>query len=171
MKVTRNSPTQLILSDTPWFIGISLMFFILAFVGAGLFMVTQGGEGIWFGIFFALFGGGMGVGAFCTFVRRVQVILDRDKDSIVIRRQSVFGYEAVEHKLSNLSHAETEQTVSRRDSSSSTLYRPVLILDEGMSAGQHPIVEAFSSGRGAREMADAVNEWLPARQEEARIKA
>lgn len=164
MKVTRNTPNQLILSYTPWFIGISLVFFILAFVGAGVFLASEGGEGILFGIFFALFGGGMGFGAFCAFVRRVQVILDRNENSILIRRQSVFGYDAVEHKLSNLSHAEIESTTSRSDNGTSTLYRPVLILDEGMSAGRHPVVEAYSSGRGAHRLVDAVNGWLPARK-------
>ena len=164
MKVTRNTPSQLILSNTPWFIGITLVFFILAFVGAGVFLASEGGEGILFGIFFALFGGGMGFGAFCAFVRRVQVILDRNKNSILIRRQSVFGYDAVEHELSNLSHAETESTTSRSDNGTSTLYRPVLILDEGMSAGRHLIVEAYSSGRGAHRLVDAVNDWLPARK-------
>ncbi len=163
MKVSRNTQDQLILTYTPWFIGITLVFFILAFVGAGLFMVSEGGEGILFGLFFALFGGGLGFGAFCTFVRRVQVILDRNQGSLVIRRQSVFGYDAVEHALSDLSHAEIESSVSRSTKGSSTLYRPVLILDKGMSAGRHPIVEAYSSGRGAHGLVDAINDWLPAR--------
>lgn len=164
MKVTRNTPNQLILSDTPWFIGITLVFFILIFVSLGIFLATEGGEAILFGLIFALGGGGLGFGAFCAFVRRVQVILDRDKNSITIRRQSVFGYEQVEHVLSNLSHAETESTTSRSDNGTSTLYRPILILDEGMSAGRHPIVEAYSSGRGAHRLVDAVNDWLPARK-------
>ncbi|WP_170377457.1 hypothetical protein [Ruegeria atlantica] len=164
MKVTRNTSNQLILSDTPWFIGITLVLFILIFVGLGLFLMTEGGEAILFGLIFALGGGGLGFGAFCAFVRRVQVILDRDKDSIVIRRHSVFGYDAVEHMLSNLSHAEIETTISRSNKGSSTLYRPVLILDKGMSAGRHPIVDAYSSGRGAHRLVDAVNEWLPARK-------
>lgn len=164
MKVTRNTPNQLILSDTPWFIGITLVLFILIFVGLGLFLMTEGGEAILFGLIFALGGGGLGFGAFCAFVRRVQVILDRDKDSIVIRRHSVFGYDAVEHMLSNLSHAEIESTISRSNKGSSTLYRPVLILNKGMSAGRHPIVEAYSSGRGAHRLVDAVNGWLPARK-------
>lgn len=171
MKVTRDTPNQLILSDTPWFIGIMLVFFILAFVGPGILLMTEGGEAILFGLIFALGGGGLGFGAFCAFVRRVQVILDRNKNSILIRRQSVFGYEAVEHVLSNLSHAEIESTTSRSDKGTSTLYRPVLILNKGMSEGRHPIVEAFSNGRGAHQLVDAVNTWLPARQDETREQA
>jgi hypothetical protein len=163
MKVTRNTPNQLILSNTPWFIGITLVLFVLCFVGAGLFMASEGGEGILFGIFFAVFGGGMGFGAFCVFVRRVQVILDRSQDSIVIRRQSIFGYDSVEHELSNLSHAEVETTNSSRDRTTSKMHRPVLILEKGMSAGRHPIVESYVSGHGAQRLVDAVNDWLPAR--------
>ncbi|NVO57521.1 hypothetical protein HW561_17120 [Rhodobacteraceae bacterium B1Z28] len=164
MKVTRNTQNQLILADTPWFIGIMLVFFIMAFVGPGILLMSTGAENIWFGLIFALGGGGLGFGAFCVFVRRVQVILDRHKDRILIRRQSVFGYEAVEHVLSNLSHAELESTVSTSDGRRSTLYRPVLVLDEGMSAGRHPIAEAYSNGRGSHRLVDAINEWLPARK-------
>jgi len=162
MKVTRTTPDQLILSNTPWLIGLMLVVFILCFVGAGLFMATEGGEGVLFGLFFALCGGGLGFGAFCVFVRRVQVILDRRTNSIVIRRQSVFGYDTVEHDLSNLSHAEVETTTSSRKGTSSKMHRPVLIRDKGMSAGRHPIVEAYVSGGGAQRMVDAVNGWLPA---------
>ncbi len=161
MKVARNTPDQLILSNTPWLIGIMLVIFILCFVGAGLFLVS---EGSWFGLLFALFGGGMGFGAFCVFVRRVQVIFDRKSNSILIRRQSVFGYDTVEHVLSNLSHAEVETTTSSNDNGSTNVHRAVLVLDKGMSAGRHPIVEAFVSGHGSHRLVDAVNSWLPARE-------
>ncbi|UWQ78857.1 hypothetical protein K3725_16335 [Leisingera sp. S132] len=162
MKITRNTPEQLILADNPWFIGIALILFILVFVGAGLGAASTGGENLWFGLFFALAGGGMGFAAFCLFVRRVQVILDRPGGSIVIRRQSVFGYNRVEHRLADLSHAEVESTTSRSEGRTRTLHRPVLVLDSGMSAGRHPVVEAYTSGRGAQRLADAVNAWLPA---------
>lgn len=168
MKVTRNTPDQLILADTPWFIGIMLIIFILAFVGPGLLLASEGGENLFFGLLFALIGGGLGFGAFAVFVRRVQVILDRSRNLVLIRRQSVFGYDTVEHELSNLSHAEIESTTSRSEGRTSTLYRPVLILGQGMSAGPHPIVEAYSSGSGSKRLVQAVNEWLPAAAEATR---
>ncbi len=163
MKVTRKTPEQLVLADTPWLIGIMLIVFILAFVGPGILLMSTGGENIWFGMAFALIGGGLGAGAFCAFVRRVQVIFDRPADRILIRRQSVFGYDAVEHCLADLSHAELETSTRRRDGRSSTLSRPVLVLDKGMSAGRHPVVAAYTSGSGARQLVRAVNDWLPAR--------
>ncbi|MEO1109047.1 MAG: hypothetical protein AAFX90_14125 [Pseudomonadota bacterium] len=163
MKITRNTPDQLILSNSPWLIGIMLILFTLCFVGVGLFKVSEGREAVWAGILFALFGGGLGLGAFCVFVRRVQVILDRGSNSILIRRQSVFGYDIVEHELSDLSHAEVETATPPRNTTQSKMYRPVLILEKGMSAGRHPIAEAFVSGRGSQRMVDAVNGWLSAR--------
>ncbi|MEM7320828.1 MAG: hypothetical protein AAF408_17630, partial [Pseudomonadota bacterium] len=138
MKVTRNTPDQLILADIPWFIGIMLIIFILAFVGPGLMLASTGGENIIYGLIFAFGGGGLGFGAFCVFVRRVQVVLDRPNDQITIRRQSVFGYQSVTHKLSDLDRAEVESTTSRRDGRTSTLHRAVLVLNQGMSAGRHP---------------------------------
>ncbi|MCB4457556.1 hypothetical protein [Leisingera sp. McT4-56] len=162
MKITRNTPEQLILSDTPWLIGIMLVLFILAFAGAGIGMLSQGGDLILPGLIFALVGGGMGALAFCLFVRRVQVILDRPGGSILIRRQSVFGYSRVEHRLADLSHAEVESTTSRSEGRTRTLFRPVLVLDGGMSAGRHPVVEAYTSGRGPQRLSDAINAWLPA---------
>ncbi|WP_291729453.1 hypothetical protein [Leisingera sp. F5] len=162
MKITRNTPEQLILSDTPWLIGIMLVFFILVFAGAGLGMLSQGGDLLWPGLIFTFVGGGMGALAFCLFVRRVQVILDRPDGSIVIRRQSVFGYNEVAHRLADLSHAEVESTTSRSESRTRTLYRPVLILDGGMSAGRHPVTEAYTNGRGSQRLSDAINAWLSA---------
>lgn len=162
MKITRNTPEQLILADTPWFIGIALILFILAFVGAGLGAASTGGENLWFGLGFAALGGSMGFAAFCLFVRRVQVILDRPGGSIVIRRQSVFGYSQVEHRLADLSRAEVESTTSRSEGRTRTLYRAVLVLDSGMSAGRHPVVEAYTNGSGPQRLAEAINAWLPA---------
>ncbi|WP_171208834.1 MULTISPECIES: hypothetical protein [unclassified Ruegeria] len=164
MKILRDTPNQLILSNTPWLIGLMLIGFILAFLGAGIFMVSDGDKPVWFGILFAFFGGGMGAVIFCAMVRRVQVILDRPSKTILIRRQSVFGYETVEHALSDLSHAEVETSRTSRRGSSSKVHRPVLILDKGMSAGRHPIVETYYSGGGAQRLVDAVNSWLPARK-------
>jgi len=86
MKVTRNTPQQLIIANSPWLIGLLLTGFILIFVAVGLFLLS---EGVWAGLVFAVFGGGIGFGAFAAFVRRVQLILDRPSDTITLRARSV----------------------------------------------------------------------------------
>jgi hypothetical protein len=158
MKVTRNTPDQLIISDTPWFIGIMLTLFILVFVGAGLLVMTEAPV---FGFIWMAFGAGMGIAVFAVFVRRVQIILDRPSNSIKIRRQSIFRYQSVEHQLDELGEAVLETTTSRdRDSGSrAKMTRPVLVFASGMSAGCHPMVEAFSTGQGSKIIVDAINTW------------
>lgn len=154
MRVIRNTPEQLILANRPWLIGVMLILFILVFVGSGLAMLLSGE---WAGLIFAGAGGGIGFIAFAAFVRRVQVILDRVDGTITLRRRSVFGYSQVEHELAHLREAVLEATTT---SKGGTLYRPVLVLDGGMSAGRHPITQAYTNGRGPQRMADAVNAWL-----------
>lgn len=154
MKVTRDTPDQLILANTPWLLGCALVLFTMAFVGPGLLIMY---DGVWQGAIFAIAGGGMGCIAFAAFVRRTQLILDRSNDSVTLRWRSVFGYKEVRHTLSNLARADLEST---RGSKGGTLYRPVLILSEGMSAGRHPIVPSYTNGEGPRHMVDAVNGWL-----------
>ncbi|MFT7593134.1 MAG: hypothetical protein ACI8R4_000446 [Paracoccaceae bacterium] len=157
MKVTRNTPDQLIVADTPWLIGLMMIFFIMVFVGAGMAMVLSGDM---LGLLFIIVGGGLGIGAFAAFVRRVQVILDRPTDSITIRARTLFGYSEVRHKLSSLSRAVLQSTTS---SKGNTLHRPALVLDQGMSAGDHPIVKTYANTGGAAHIVKAVNTWLDAK--------
>jgi len=154
MKVTRNTQDQLIIAHTPWLIGLLLIAFILIFVAAGLFTMSETLIG---GLFFALMGGGIGFGAFAAFVRRIQLILDRPSDTITIRTRSLFGFTEIQHALSSLSHAVLESTTS---SKGSTLYRPTLILDRGMSAGPHPLTKAYTNTAGPGLVVNAVNMWL-----------
>jgi hypothetical protein len=154
MKVTRDTPDQLILANTPWLLGGGLIFFIMAFVAPGLLIMY---DGVWQGAIFALAGGGMGFIAFAVFVRRTQLILDLPSDSVTMRWRTVFGFKEVRHTLSNLARAELESTQS---SKGGTLYRPVLILSQGMSAGTHPIIPSYTNTKGPRRLVDAVNGWL-----------
>ena len=154
MKVTRQTDRQLIVEDTPWFIAIMMVVFILAFVGPGILMMM---DGVWQGAFFALAGGGMGVAGLAVFVRRVQVILDRDTGTVTMRERSLFGYRQVVHRLSNLDHARLDRTVGKEGKA---MYRPTLVLGSGMSAGDHPIVASYTNTGGPKRMVDAINDWL-----------
>jgi len=154
MKVTRNTPDQLIVADVPWVLGLAMVMFILIFVGIGLGLVFTGE---WFGMFFAVVGGGLGFGAFAAFVQRVQVIFDVTSDAIIMRRRSLFGYKQVQHKLSDLQAAELEETTG---SKGGRMYRPVLVLKSGMSKGRHPVIHSYTNTGGPRRMVEAINSWL-----------
>ena len=154
MKVTRNTPQQLVVEDTPWLLGLFLAAFILLFVGVGI-AITLSGE--IFGLIFVLAGGGIGGLCLAVMVERVQVILDRAADTLVIRRRSVFGYAEVRHALADLDRAILEETTG---SKGGRLYRPALVLDRGMSAGTHPVVTTYTNTRGPRRLTEAINAWL-----------
>ena len=154
MHVSRNTRDQLIIVDTPWVIGVLLILFVLVFVGPGLLLVANG---LWQGWIFALAGGGMGVIALGVFVRRMQLILDRPSGTITIRRRSIFGFSEITHELSNLSKVKIETTTG---SNGRRHFRPTLVLNQGMSAGDHPIVQAYTNSGSSQRVADAVNDWL-----------
>ncbi len=154
MKVTRDTRDQLIIADSPWLIGLSVVAFILIFVGIGISMVLQGE---WFGLVLAVLGGGLGFGAFAAFVRRTQVIFDRPSDTVTLRTQTVFGYRQVQHELSNLSGVVLEASFGSGDSKT---YRPTLMIGKGMSAGAHPITEVYTSGSGPARAVKAIHARL-----------
>jgi hypothetical protein len=154
IKVTRDTPDQLIVADTPWLLSSALIFFIMVFMAPALLLMF---DGVWQGAIFALAGGGLGLIAFAVFVRRTQLILDIPSDSVTLRWRTLFGFNEVRHTLSNLARAELETTQS---SKGSALCRPVLILSQGMSAGPHPIIPSYTNTKRPRRLVDAVNSWL-----------
>ncbi|AZV76582.1 hypothetical protein EBB79_00835 [Parasedimentitalea marina] len=156
MKIIRNTPQQLIVANKPWLIGIALILFILAFVGAGLLTAIEEPK---FGIPFALFGGGIGAACFVAFVRRVQVIFDCSSNLITIRKQSLYAYSEDTHPLSQLNKAVLETTVSSMNNgNASTMYRPSLDIGGTL----HPMVTSYTNTRGPARLVNAVNKWLQA---------
>ncbi len=156
MKVTTDTTDLLIVENRPVLLAIALTLFILVFVAVGL-TVTMAGE--WWGILFALFGGGIGFAAFWAFVRRVQVVFHRPEAYVEFRRRTLFGGSRVRHGLAEIDRAEIEES---RSSDSGPTYRVVLVIDRGQSVGRHPVTLAYSSGSSHTRVAAAINAWLEA---------
>lgn len=156
MKITSDTPDLLVIDDRPLFIGIALGVFILIFVGIGLAMLL---DGLWAGLIFIIVGGGLGLGAFWAFVRRVQVVFHRPEAWVEFRRRNLFGGSRVRHRLDEIDRAEIEETTS---SEGNVLARVVLVIERGQSVGRHPITLAYSSGSAHLHIAEAINRWLDA---------
>lgn len=159
MKVTRNTPDQLIVENNPWFFGILIALIAFVFTCVGLLILSSGEilPGLVFltvGILIAT------VGTF-IFIRRVQVIFDRPSNLIEIRRKSVSGMDVVKHALSDFSHAFAQRNRQRSSSGkrNQPAYRAVLVLDKGMSAGEHPVTQMYYTGSGADRIVEAINAW------------
>jgi len=153
MKVTLNSPNKLIIDNRPVWPGLLAMTFIMVGVGVAWNMTIDQGDiaGLLIGIPFVAMGGL----AFWAFVRRTQIIFCRDEGTIDIRRKSLTSQTRVVHALADFDRAEVETS---RSSDTST-HRAVLILSQGMSAGRHPVTQAYYSGGGADRIARAINDW------------
>jgi hypothetical protein len=159
MKITLDTPDQLVIDDTPWIFGLILIGAMLVTVGIGLSLISNGevagglGTGIGATAFIGLF--------FAIFVRRNQLVADRSRDLLELRRRTVFGKNVRRYDLHDLREAVVQTS---RDDNSET-HRMALIISGGMDAGTHPFTAVYSSGRGARRAADTVNRWLGAAPE------
>ena len=154
MKITRDTPDQLILAYVPWVMSILLSIFILIFIAVGLSMVFSG-ELI--GLLFAVVGGGIGGICFIAFVRRVQVIFDRPSQTFTIRRRTVFGYQEKTRALGDIDIAIIEHTTN---SDGKRLDRPTVVMQRGAGDLRVPLVTAYSNMSNSADIVDAINRWL-----------
>ncbi|MEW9918383.1 hypothetical protein AB2B41_02110 [Marimonas sp. MJW-29] len=155
MKVTRNTPEQLIVENNPLWLAIFISLFGLTFFGIGM---ANLGSDPGMGALFVACGLGIAVGFNMIFVRRTQLILDRSRDLVELRRRSWSGYSLMTWQLRYLERA----VVQTSRSGDNDTHRAALVISGGMDAGTHPVTLVYSSGRGARRAAEAVNGWLEA---------
>ena len=107
------------------------------------------------GVMFAMTFVAMGLLAMWAFLRRVQVVFDRDQNTIDIRRKSLTRQTRVEHKLSYFGGAQVETS----NSGDTATHRPVIHLNGGMSQGIHPLTKTYYSGSGAKRAVATINDW------------
>ncbi|MAM62762.1 hypothetical protein [Maritimibacter sp. UBA3975] len=154
MKITANTPDLLVVEDRPVLLAILLTVFTLVFVGVGIGLLMAGE--LW-GLMFAGLGGGIGTLFLFIFVRRVQVVFHRPERYVEIRRKNMFRSRVVRHRLDEVTRAVLE---SSRSSEGTTTYRVTLVIEEGQSAGMHPITFSYSNFGGHRRCAGEINDWL-----------
>ncbi|MGC1495797.1 MAG: hypothetical protein WA790_08310 [Sulfitobacter sp.] len=155
MKVTRNTPDQLIVENNPIWLAVFVSSFALIFIVAGIFTVQSE---TFVGVAFII--GGLVIGSVfnIVFIRRTQVILDRPRNLVELRRKSLLGFKRRTWELGHLERADVQ--TSRSDDSDT--HRAVLVFSDGMDAGIHPITVVYTSGSGADRAASAINSWLAA---------
>lgn len=151
MKISRNTPEQLIVGENPVWVAVMLVVMALIFFGIGL-AITLSGE--WLGLAFVA-GSLLPFSFLFIFVRRVQLIFEAAKGTLTIQRKNMRRATKVVHDLKDVQSAELE--TSRGDNS--TLYRVTMVLT-GQSAGHHPITNAYSNVCNHQGVANAINAWL-----------
>lgn len=152
MKISRNTPQQLIVGNNPIFFTVMLAVMGLVFLGVG--MASSLADPL-FGIVFAA-ASLLPFGLLLVFSRRVQLIFEADKGTLTIQRKNLLrGASKVVHQLSDVERAELETT----QSDGTTMYR-VTMMFTGESAGPHPITGAYSNVGNHKSVAQTINAWL-----------
>jgi len=155
MKVSRDTPDQLILENNPIVLAILISAFGLIFVAVGMFIMA---DEFWVGVGF-ISAGLISIVVFnLAFTRRTQFIFDRPTNRVEMRRKSLLGYSKRNWELAHLERAVIE--TSRSDTSNT--YRAALGFVGGMEPGAVRITLVYASGKGAERAANAVNGWLAA---------
>lgn len=150
MRIRECTPERLVIEDRPVILAILLSVLLMAFAGGMLFFLRQGD---WFATGLAGFGAFLMTGILTASVRRVIVVLDRPAGVVLIRSRTVFGQTEDRRALSTLLGAEAEGKRSGRGGMS---YRPALRFADGTL----PLCDVHVPGRGAAEIAEAVERWL-----------
>ncbi len=149
MKVTRNTPEHLIVGENPIWVAVLTggLAFLFTAIGVGLIMAGE-----WFGAMFFI-GTFVGLLTMYVFVRRVQLIFDRQAGTLTIQRKNLNRAKQVVHPLEEVKGAELE--------GNGNMLRVALVLT-GQSAGRHPITQAYSNVGDHHGVAKAINDWLEA---------
>ncbi len=157
MKISRQTPEQLILDETPWLSGLGLIVTILA--GCYFGFVAAASEpflGLIIGVIF----GGAGLSFFTMSIRRIRVILDATTGRVTIRERSVFGYRTNDQSLADLSQAVVESTTVQTKRGLCDLHRPTLILVTEAGEQRIPMRGTYLEGPGASRAVGSINSWL-----------
>ncbi|MGJ8615259.1 MAG: hypothetical protein ACSHWS_00375 [Sulfitobacter sp.] len=153
MKVTRDTPDQLIIENNPVWLAVAVSAFAFLFIVVGLFTLQAE---IFVGIAFIVGGSVIGIVFNLAFIRRTQLILNRTDNLVELRRKSLLGYKRRTWELEFLNSAIVQSSYS----GDTNTHRAALIFDDGMDAGTHPITLVYSSGSGAERAMTAINTWL-----------
>ncbi|MCI2400693.1 hypothetical protein [Aliiroseovarius subalbicans] len=156
MKISSQTPDQLILDHKPWILGTAMIAMFVVFFGIGIGMLLASDEAL-IGVIFVI--ASLAPLALLVFVvTRVQVIFDRPSNTITFRRRNFRSYTTDELPLSNVTEAFIEEhTNYSNDSGNTTSYRPVLRLANG---GVHPLLKVYTNMGRQGFLVDHVNHWL-----------
>ncbi len=155
MKIVRNQPDILILQSAPWVLGGVLVAVIILLTGLGLHLMAGGNTGA--AILCFAFGPGFTGLFFIMFVRRDDLVLDRQRNLVELYHANVLGHQTTQHSLHHLRRAIVQ---SRRTRHGDPAYRAVLELDNGVHRDTAPVTEIFVDGPDAERDVAAINRWL-----------
>jgi hypothetical protein len=156
MRVTRDTPDELVLDYAPWVPMTIILVLLVVFLGAGMAALAK--RAVLQGLMF----GGIGTvacgGALYAFAERRQLWLSRQTGTATLRCRSFRGLTERQVALADVAGALLEQ--GGRAKGGRPLQRPGLRLKGG---GRMDIIEPFMTGPGPERAVTAINAWLARR--------
>lgn len=164
MKITHNTDRHLILDWTPWGLGSGLIALIILFLAIAMVVPMADGDidpMWWLFAFMFLIGAGLWGMMLVLFVKRRQLVLDRETGKITLRIRSFLKATEQRHDLTRLTAAALDYDYGE----GLTLQRPVLVLASRRNGGADrrvPIHSYYTSGDEPGRVVDLINDWLAA---------
>lgn len=162
VKVAHDATSVLALDARPVALAAGIGALLVILLGLGLQRIAQGRWGD--AALLIVFGGAMGLGALWAFVRREQVRLDRATGQITFTLTTLLGKSYATRPLPEAvgARVQTRESRDRRKGRDKTitLYRPVLVLQDG---AELPLTEVWTADQdGPTRVAGTVTRWLEA---------
>jgi hypothetical protein len=155
VKVTRQSDSQLVIEERPWLVGLILLVMAAAFLIFAISMLNQGHWIIF--LLIAAFGAGIPILLARAMVRRVTLVLDRDKGKIT--REQIGGgpRQRMENPFSALQKAELDIFKSPVPGEGSQYRLKLVMVPE---TDRFMFRDGRTQGDQPAHMVKAINHWL-----------
>ena len=153
MKITRNTPDQLILERKPFWLPLLFIAVFLLFFGIGLFVFSE--EPILGTVFMLL--SPIGLVFAIIFGQRVQIILHRSAGTVTIQRRSLVRYKRTSLLLEEVKSVIVETShMTNKDGTQTEVYR--LAFDTVI--GPRPVSKTYTNVGDPFDAAKIINDWL-----------
>jgi len=157
VKVSQNTPQNLILTHIPWIYGLAAIFVILMLFILGISSLIGGQILQGFGLISA---GVVCLIASAFLVQRVQIILNAVDNTLTIRRGSYARKSEIKSHLDDIVGAELDEASPDITDDVAT-YRVVLNLKNDTGIREEPLTIDYKSGiRKPKRLISVINDWL-----------
>lgn len=155
MKVTRNTPEQLIVEHRSWFVSLSLAAAGLLVVWFGLKLLQHDHREV---IAWLIIASGVGLfGLMVLFTRRSQTLFLRDEGKVIVRKQGHRGLHQIEFLIDDIDIATLQQKGFNKGGPKS---RIALVIPHGEDAGAYPLTGSYDTDYDYFETMCTINLWL-----------
>lgn len=157
MKITDHTDDMLIIDDKPWFAGLAMAGFGLAFGTLGVLIVIMVSL---IGVVLIIIAAGTFYG-FYRFIERSQVVFYRPSGTVEFRKKSMRRYQRDSYPLADIEAAHVNEQLTNSSVGIGVLLSQLCLIRKN-NAGKLPFTTNYTSGAPYQDIANTINQWLAA---------